>query len=52
MTNQPQLPDLAIAKHLLANLRRTHLEMEFNIRQKRLMWVRRSLDAYKELPNF
>jgi len=66
MTNQPQVPDPETAKHLLANLRRTHLEMEeFNleleeitakiehdIQQKRLIRVRRSLDAYKEeLPN-
>jgi hypothetical protein len=32
MTNQPQVPDPETAKHLLANLRRTHLEMEeFNL---------------------
>lgn len=59
MTNKPRIPDPETAKRLLANLRRTHLEMEeFNqelaeinarlehdIRQQRLQRVRRSLSV-------
>jgi hypothetical protein len=60
------MPDPEMVKQQLINLRRTRLEMEesrleleeitakleHDIRQKRLMRVRRSLDAYiEELPN-
>jgi tRNA A37 N6-isopentenylltransferase MiaA len=59
MTKQPRIPDPETSKRLLANLRRTHLEMqEFNeelaeinarlaqyISQQRLQRVRRSLDV-------
>lgn len=59
MTKQPRIPDPKTSKRLLANLRKTHLEMqEFNeelaeinarlaqyISQQRLQRVRRSLDV-------
>ncbi|MFB2920040.1 hypothetical protein [Aerosakkonema funiforme] len=59
MTKQPRIPDPETSKRLLANLRKTHLEMqEFNeelaeinarlaqyISQRRLQRVRRSLDV-------
>lgn len=58
MTKQPRIPDPETSKRLLANLRRTRLEMaEFNLelaeinarleqelRQQRLKRVRRSLN--------
>jgi DNA-binding protein H-NS len=59
MTEQPHIPDPETSKRLLANLRRTRLEMaEFNLelaeisaqlehelRQQRLKRVRRSLNS-------
>ena len=60
MSKQPQIPDPETAKRLLANLRRTHLEMEqFNLelaeinarleevnRQKRLSRLEQLLNNY------
>ena len=59
MTNQPRIPDPGTSKRLLANLRKTHLEMqEFNeelaeinarlaqyISQQKLQRVRHSLNV-------
>ncbi|OKH31479.1 hypothetical protein NIES2119_28720 [[Phormidium ambiguum] IAM M-71] len=59
MTKQPRIPDPETSKRLLANLRKTHLEMqEFNeelaeinarlaqyISQQKLQRVRHSLDV-------
>ncbi|MFB2833037.1 hypothetical protein [Floridanema evergladense] len=59
MTNQPRIPDPETSKRLLANLRKTHLEMqEFNeelaeinarlaqyISQQKLQRVRHCLDV-------
>jgi len=64
---EPRMPDPERVKQQLANLRRTCLEMEesrlqleeitakleYDIRQQRLVRVRRSLKVYQEeLPNF
>ena len=64
MTNQPRIPDPETSKRLLANLRRTRLEMaEFNLElaqisamleqelaEQRLKRVRRSLNDSDQLP--
>lgn len=64
---EPRMPDPERVKQQLANLRRTRLEMEesrlqleeitakleYDIRQQRLVRVRRSLEVYQEKsPNF
>lgn len=61
MSQQPRIPDPETSKRLLANLRRTRLELEetnlelaeinakleHDIRQKRLMRVRPVLNGYE-----
>ena len=67
MNQKPHIPEPETSKRLLAKLRRTRLELEENnlelaeinaklehdIRQQRLVRVRRALEVYQEnSPNF